>query len=109
MTYPAPYTVTHIPAGTVTEDDDGNTVQGWGTPADLPAYSVAPHVDETRKGETYLDTWDVDVLMPKAVINAADRIVFDSITYDVVNVADWTYGFHGWEPGISVGLKKWQG
>lgn len=109
MTFPTPYTVEHLPVGSTSEDDDGNTVEGFGTPTSLPAYAIAPHVDEYRKGETYVDTWDVDVLMPKAAINVQDRIVFDGVTYDVVNVADWTYGFHGWQPGISVGLKKWQG
>lgn len=109
MTFPALYTVTHLPAGTPSEDADGNTRDTFGAPQTLAAIAVAPHVTETRTGETYLDTWDLDVFMPKADIDTADRMEVFSVTYEVVKVADWTTGFHGWEPGIVVGLRKWEG
>lgn len=109
MTFPTPYTVTHLPAGAATEDADGNTVDAFGSGTDLPAIAISPHVDETRTNTTYLDTWDVDVFMPKAVIDTEDRMVVLGVTYDVVKVADWTHGFHGWQPGIVVGLRKWEG
>lgn len=109
MTLPAPFTVTLLTAGTPTEDADGNTVEGFPSETQLAAISIAPHVDEKRSGETYLDTWDLDVFLPKTAVSTQDRMIIDGVTYEVVNVADWTLGFHRWQPGISVGLKKWTG
>jgi hypothetical protein len=111
VTFPTPYTVTVLhPNGTPSEDADGNTVETpFGTGNDLPAIAVAPHVNETNGNTTDLDTWDVDVFMPKAVVDTHDQMVVFGVTYEVVKVADWTHGFHGWQPGIVVGCKKWEG
>lgn len=111
MTFPTPFAVTlKRPTGTPTEDEDGNTVETpSGTGTELPAYAIAPHVVETRTDATMLDTWDLDVYMPKAAVDTSDRMVVDGVTYDVVDVQDWTQGFHGWQPGIVVGLRKWEG
>lgn len=109
MTFPTPYTVTRLPAGGLTEDADGNTVESFGDPVELPAYQWHPHIEETRTDTTVLETWDLDLYMPKTVIEVEDRVVIDGVAYDVVDVADWTKGFHRWEPGIVVGLRKWEG
>lgn len=105
---PTPYTVTHQ-TPTIGEDDDGNTTHTFTTGAERKVYGWAPHTIETRTGQTYVDTWDVDLYMPKTVVNLEDRIVIDGVTYEVVDVADWTNGFHQYKPGIVVGLKKWEG
>jgi hypothetical protein len=108
VTFPTPHTVTLLEP-TLSEDEDGNTVEQFSPGTELPAYAIAPHINETRSDATMLDTWDVDVFMPKATIEVQDRLVFDGVTYDVVDVADWTNGFQGWKPGIVVGLRKWEG
>lgn len=109
MSFPTPYTVTHIPRTGLTEDADGNTAESFGTGVAVAVYGWQPHTVETRSETTMLETWDVDVLMPKTAVDVEDRMVVDGVIYEVVDVEDWTNGFHGWRPGIVVGLRKWEG
>lgn len=109
MTFPAPFTVTHQACSGYTENDDGNTVLTYATPAERPAYCWAPHGAETRDDTTYLETVDLHLYMPTAAVGLKDLFTIDSVTYEVVDVADWNFGFHGWEPGLHVALKKWEG
>jgi len=92
---------------TTSTDPLGNTTVTFGSPTQLLAFSIAPHVIEV--GSTTLtetEVADLDVYMPKADINLKDRFSIDNVDYEVVGVQDWTMGFHGWQPGIVVELKK---
>lgn len=109
MTFPAPFTVTHQACDGYTENDDGNTVLTYAAPIDRPAYCWSPHTVETRQDITYLETADLDLYMPTAAVDMKDLFTVDTVTYEVVDVQDWNFGFHGWAPGIQVALKKWEG
>lgn len=104
--FPTPLSVGHKVA-TKSTDLLGNTTIIYGSPSSLPAYSISPHTVEV--GSTTLtetEVADLDVYMPKAAINLKDRFSIDNVDYEVVGVQDWTMGFHGWQPGIVVELKK---
>lgn len=109
MTFPALFTVQHETCNGFTENDDGNTIPTYSDPVDRPAYCWAPHIVETRADTTYLETADLDLFMPKTVVGLKDLFIVDGSVYEVVDVQDWTKGFHGWAPGIQVMLKKWEG
>ncbi|AWH14410.1 head-tail adaptor [Mycobacterium phage TChen] len=108
MTFPTPYTVTRLPfTGESTYDSTGEEIPVWGDPVELPVYSIAPHlIEQGSTTVTETQVADVDVAMPKALVELKDRFEFDGDTYEVVGVQDWTRGFHGWAPGIVVELRK---
>lgn len=85
----------------------GNTVPGFGEPVEVGVYAIAPHtveVGSTTATET--STADVDVFMPKAAVSLKDQFTIDGAVYETVGVQDWTKGFHGWQPGIVVELRR---
>lgn len=107
MTFPTPHTVTRKPYVGDTEDGLGNTTPGFGSPQQIAVYSIAPHITEAGSASaTETSVTDVDVAMPKTQVNVKDRFTLPDGDYEVVAVQDWTLGFHGWEPGIVVELRR---
>lgn len=107
MTFPLRHTVTHIPCIGASHDMLGNTVPAFGDPVSREVYAVAPHIVEDGVGtSTEMEIADVDVYGPKFPVTVKDRFVIDGETFEVIAVQDWTRGFHGWEPGIVVELRR---
>ena len=71
--------------------------------------ATQPYTIETRQDITYLETADLDLYMPTTAVDMKDLFTIDAVTYEVVDVQDWNFGFHVWAPGIQVALKKWEG
>lgn len=85
----------------------GNTIRGFGDPVSVQVISIAPHtVEEGLTTTTETEVADLDVRMPKTAVNLKDRFVVDGQDFEVIAVKDWTRGFHGWEPGIVVELRR---
>lgn len=115
MSIPALFSVTHQTCNGFTEGSDGNSVRTYGDPVQQPAIGWGPHSAtgwsgvETRTDTTYLETVDLDLFLPKTTVGLKDLFTVDSVVYEVVDVADWTKGFHGWEAGVVVALSRWEG
>lgn len=91
------------------EEDDGlgNTVPQFGADETVKVSSIAPHtVEQGSDTITQTQVADVDLYMPKTAVNVRDQFIEDGTTYEVVGVQDWTKGFHGWQAGMVVELKK---
>lgn len=115
MTFPTLFTVIHQQCNGFQENNDGNSIRTYSDPVSQRVYCYGPHTAtswsgvETRTGETYLETADLDLMMPKVSVGLKDLFTIESVVYEVVDIADWTHGFHGFQPGIVVALTKWEG
>lgn len=115
MTFPAPFTVGHSTCSGFSEDGDGNSIPTYSASAEIPAYCWGPHTAsswssvEARTDTTYLETAELDLFLPKTTVDLKDLFTVDGVVYEVVDVADWTHGFHGWQPGVLIALNKWEG
>lgn len=107
MTFPIRHSVTRLPYEGDGDDGFGNTESQFGPGVTVGVFAIAPHTfEEGSNTRTETEVADLDVFMPKATVSAKDRFVVSGDTYDVVAVKDWTQGFHGWEPGIVVELRR---
>lgn len=106
MTFPTPFTLSRKPY-VETTDGLGNTKPDFGDTVAFPAISVAAHQQEQGSASiTETAVADLDVYAPKAAVSLKDQFTIDGLDYEVVSVADWTMGFHGWQPGIVVQLRR---
>lgn len=107
--FPLAHSVTHIPYGGDAEDSLGNTIPGWYLdPVVRRVYAIAPHVvEEGSATSTEVEVAELDVFAPKFPVDLKDRFEIDGQGFEVVAVKDWTKGFHGWQPGIVIELKRW--
>jgi hypothetical protein len=104
---PAPYEVGHKAFLGYTNDPLGNSQPTWDAPESVPVYAIEPHeVDEGMGTLVEQEIADLDILMPKIPMSLKDRVCVDGEDYEVVGVDDWTFGHHGWRPGIVVAVKK---
>lgn len=99
--------VTHTPVTGSGSDSLGNTVPTYGAPAAAMAYSVGPHkAMHGSESITETETADVDMAMPKRVVSIKDRFTVDGTSYEVVAVRDQNLGFHRWQPGLVIAMRK---
>lgn len=107
MTFPVAHTVTRHPYVGTTKSGAGNTVPSFGPAVQVGVYAIAPHtVEEGSATRTEIEVADLDVFMPKTPVSVKDKFTFEGGVYETVGVKDWTLGFHGWEPGIVVELRR---
>ena len=107
MTFPIAHTLTRKPYTGDTTSSLGNTVPGFGTDEAVGVYAISPHtVEQGSTTVTETQIADLDVFAPKMAVSLRDRFVVDSEDYEVVGVQDWTKGFHQWEPGIVIELRR---
>ncbi|PJE24764.1 MAG: hypothetical protein CK431_04345 [Mycobacterium sp.] len=61
-------------------------------------------------GYTSRDLAEIDLSMPAINVGLSDRFILNpddpGKPYEVVTIRDNNRGFHGWRPGIVVGLKR---
>lgn len=124
--FPKRYTVTHIPCTSMGEDAMGNDLPTFGDPVARKVYGWSASRTETRTeqssgggatietGFTSRDVAEIDLALPASVpVGLSDRFILDPSDtgrpYEVVAIRDNNHGFHGWRPGIVVGLKRVSG
>lgn len=109
MTFPTPWTVQHEVFTGVGEDPDtGNDVETWADPVDRKVIGWHASYLETLGGHTSQVDSDIDLLIPPALaVGVQDRFSLpDAGSFEVVGVEDSNHGFHGWQPGSVVKLKR---
>lgn len=107
MTFPVTITLSRTPYDGESESGLGNTTPGYGDAVPFGAIAVAPHtVEEGSTTSTETQVADLDVYAPKQTVSLKDQFTINAETYEVIGVQDWTMGFHGWQPGIVVELRR---
>ena len=108
MTFPTPYTVDHYPWSSDETDELGNAVDGWtDDPTPVPVYSFSVGTTETLAESAAGETYDATVCAPPAWIpGIRDRVGLPDGVYEVVAHRLQCNGFHGWQPGNVILLRK---
>ena len=109
MTFPTPFTVSHEVFNGTGVDDLGNDVEAWASPVPAKVIGWYSSAIETLLGHTSRVVADIDLLIPPTLeVSVRDRFSLpnDADTYEVVAIEDYTHGFHQWQPGLVVKLKK---
>lgn len=93
-------------------DAHGNEVEAWSQPISVKVYSIAPTTtaEPFQAGREAVVT-GLQVLAPKGTeIGPYDRVLVNGDEYTVEgDIADWSFGPFGWEPGISIQLERVKG
>jgi hypothetical protein len=108
MTYPFGQTVTVLDGSVTGQDSDGNDVRTFPTKATYVNVVVAPAGTNELLNAQETVSWDLDLYPPPgADIQPVDRVVVDSVTYEVFGrKQEWQSPFSGWAPGGYVRLTE---
>lgn len=111
MTYPTPYTVSHEAFNGTDDDDDalGNDLETWSPGVDVNVIGWYTTQVETLAGHTSRVIADVDLLVPPDLdVSVRDRFRLpgDENPFEVADVEDYNHGFHQWQPGSVVKLRR---
>lgn len=122
MTFPLTHTVDHYPWSADGKDELGNTVSSWPetpTPVKVYGYTVATTERLAGQGVSALspgeiaatgETFDASITTPPGWVPAIrDRVGLADGIYEVVAHRLQCTGFHGWEPGNVVLLRRTEG
>lgn len=113
MTFPTPYTVGHaVFTGTGEDPVSGNDVKTWATPVDRKVIGWYASFLETLSGHASRVESDIDLLIPPTFnVSSQDRFTLPGFEkpFEVVAVEDYNHGFHQWQPGSVVKLKRVSG
>lgn len=93
-------------------DAHGNPVVSWSAPEDLAVYGWSrPQSSEPKlAGEQRIEV-SLEVFAPVGTVTEPpDRIEVDGELYNVVGeTEDYDHGPFGWQPGVVINLKRWEG
>lgn len=107
MTFPTPHTVSHSVFNGTGVDELGNDVESWAEPVDVRVIGWHASLVETVEGHTSRVVSDIDLLTPPGLaVSVRDKFTLDGDLFEVVEFQDCTKGFHGWQPGNVVKLRK---
>jgi hypothetical protein len=109
--YPLAQIIGHKPYASTTEDAHGNPVVTYGPTVQRAVYGYGPPIRTTdaEPGGTQVIE-GLDVFSPLFAVDPRDLFVIDGHDYMVVGeVADWTKGPFGFNPGQSFRLKRVEG
>lgn len=108
VSFPTPYLVLHERCIGVSEDEDGmgDDVPTFDYGIDRPAYGWRAHRKENVDGHSSRVVAEVDLAMPSAPVGLMDRFTINGEVFEAVGIRDNNNGFHGWQPGIVVELKR---
>lgn len=109
---PTPFTIGIKRHQTGATDAHGNKVESWAAPIYVGVYSIAPAMsNEPFEAGRELVITGLTVLAPATVeIDRRDIVVIDGEDYTVEGEAgNWNQGPFGFEPGISVSLRRVEG
>lgn len=96
-------------------DSHGNVTPGWAAPFDWKVYGIAPSTSQEPLVDRLAVTADLTVYAPQSPLPGPhDRVVIDSSVspawageWEVDGeVGDYTNGPFGFEPGVTVSLKR---
>jgi hypothetical protein len=92
-------------------DDLGNDAESWAAATNVRVIAIQPSAVESVNGYTSRVVSDVDVAVPAGtVVSVRDRLTlpvgFGPGAFEVVAVEDANYGFHQWNPGTILKLKR---
>lgn len=108
MTFPTPWVVEHEAFEGWGIDDLGNDVLIWADPVNRNVIGWHASYLETLDGHTSQVDSDIDLLIPPTfTVTVQDRFTLpDAGSFDVVAIEDCNHGFHKWQPGSVVKLKR---
>lgn len=109
MTFPTPFTVGHEVFNGSGEDDLGNDAEDWASSVSQKVIGWYSSAIETLLGHTSRVVSDIDLLVPPTLtVTVQDRFTLPGYTgkFEVVAIEDYNHGFHQWQPGSVVKLKK---
>lgn len=93
-------------------DDYGDQVDSWLPAEERLAYAWGPeHVSEPKDSDAGLNraVYDMAMFAPWS-LKASDRVILAGKRYQVEGDAeDWNHGFHGWQPGFQINLRRVDG
>ena len=96
-------------------DDYGDEVDSWLPAEERLVYSWGPDGVSEPKGRLGADSglnravYDM-VLFAPWPLKAPDRVILSGKRYQVEGDAeDWNHGFHGWQPGFQINLRRVDG
>jgi hypothetical protein len=109
--FPTPWLIRQEVFTGTGEDELGNDVQGWAAPADVRAIAIQPSSVENINGYSSRVVADVDVAVPSTVtVGVRDRFTlpdaFGAGAFEVIAIEDASYGFHQWQAGIILKLRR---
>lgn len=111
MTFPALFTVDHYAwSADGVEDELGNDEGGWAaTPVTRPAISWSIGVTEEYASGT-TEVYDARLYCPPSWTGTVrDRVVIGGDLFEVVSIRVQDAGFHGWQPGSVMLLRRVSG
>lgn len=111
MSFPLAQTIGHAIYTPGSTDSHNNPIDAWATPVNVQVYGYGPPIrtEEAEPGGTQV-IQGLQVLSPVFAVDPRDRFVIDSITYEVVGeVANWSHGPFGWDPGQTIRLRRVEG
>lgn len=111
MAFPTAQTIGHAIYTPGTVDAHGNPTDTWASPVNVGVYGYGPRSDSNsaEPGGTQVIT-GLTVLAPMFAVDPRDRFVVAGKTYEVVGeVGEWDSGPFGYEPGMTVNLKRVEG
>ena len=115
MSYPLNATIGVCAYQAGVEDSHGNPVDAWADPVPTRVYGYGPR-SAGGAAEPNLPNRDLVIIgltvyaPPGVQIDPRDRVQVDGVMYEVDGeIGDWNHGPFGFEPGISISLKRWEG
>ena len=108
MTFPTSWTVAHHVAVIVAEDELGNNSVIFDAPVPRAVIGIAPVTVEELGAYTSRSITDVDLYVPADfTCDLQDRITLpNGDDYEVIGMSDFNFGWHQWQPGSVVKLKR---
>lgn len=120
MTFPLRQTLDHYPWSPSTEDELGNPIDTWAeTPTEVKVFGWSIGIVESLAGNVTASgsAWRATAEMFDAQVSAPvtwepglrDRVALQGDLFEVTSVRKQDSGFHGWQPGNVVLLKRVEG
>jgi pimeloyl-ACP methyl ester carboxylesterase len=116
MSFPIPWTVQQEDFTGTGEDDLGNDTGTWGSPHDVQVICYQSSMVESVNGYTSRVVSDIDMAVPpELAVSVRDRFILpdearldpaEPARFEVVAIEDANHGFHQWQPGSVVKLKR---
>lgn len=109
--FPTPLTVQWIRFDGSVTDELGNIAPSYAAPVDRPAIAWRAASVETSSGDGHAaqEKYDIELFAPPSFApDVRDRIVVDGRLFEVVG-SNRGLGFHNWNPGGAIMLRRVEG
>ena len=114
MSFPLPFTASHLAHSAGATDDFGNAADSWAAGVDVACFWWSPEVAEPALPGHSRIVVDLVIVLDSAdaaTVKSRDRFVIDSLTFEVDGQAqDFDHGPFGWAPNRRpISLKRVEG